>query len=170
MSTRGGVPPIEHSITVLAPVDDAFAAFTAGMDAWWPRRFTWSGDGLQRVGMEARPGGFCYEIGPHGMRLDWGRVSVWDPPRRLTFSWQIGPDRVPVPSPAQASEVEVDFAPAANGATRVRVRHGGWERHGDGGAQYRAQMADSGAWPLMLDAYADVVASRHEAPWSRLST
>jgi hypothetical protein len=28
----------------------------------------------------ARAGGFLYEKGPHGLRLDWSRVLAWEPP------------------------------------------------------------------------------------------
>ena len=52
----------------------------------------------------------CFEVGPHGFRCDWGRVLAWQPPRRLVFTWQISPSRVPDPDPDHASEVEVSFA------------------------------------------------------------
>ena len=171
MSTaRAGIEPIQHEIDVEAPPTEAFAAFTEGIAIWWPRDFTWSGQLLERIAIEPRVGGFCHEIGSGGMRLDWGRVSAWEPPHRLAFSWQIGPDRVPQVSPAQASQVEVRFAPADRDHTRVTVVHDGWERHGEGGAAYRQQFDQSRAWERMLEAYAATVARRVEAPWSGLST
>ncbi|HET6381170.1 MAG TPA: SRPBCC family protein [candidate division Zixibacteria bacterium] len=168
--TAATIPAIVERLTVRATPADAFAAFTEGLDSWWPRESTWSGSGAQRVALEPRPGGFLHEIGPHGMRLDWGRISVWEPPHRLAFSWQVGPDRVPVPSPAEASQVEVRFEAEAADRTRVTVTHDGWERHGEAGAAYREQMASTGAWAQMLERYAAVVAPRAEAPWSGLTT
>jgi len=163
-------PPIRHSLTVDAPAADAFAAFTEGMHAWWPREYSWSGQLLERMVMEPWRGGFCHEIGPYGMRLDWGRVSSWEPPQRLAFSWQISPDRTPEPSPAHASEVELRFEPVDEEHTRVTLVHDGWDRVGEGGAAYRQQLAESGFWEGLLQRYAEVVANRHEAPWTGLST
>jgi uncharacterized protein YndB with AHSA1/START domain len=167
---RAGVARIHHETTVDAQPADAFAAFSDGINAWWPRELTWSGGMLERIAIEPRVGGFCHEIGSGGMRLDWGRVSAWEPPHRLAFSWQVGPDRVPEVNPARASQVEVRFAAASAERTRVSVVHDGWERHGEGGAAYRDQFEASGAWPRMLEAYAATVARRAEAPWSGLST
>lgn len=169
MTTADPIPPIRASVTVDAPPADAFAGFTDGMASWWPRAFTWSGELLERIGMDGHVGGFCYEIGANGMRLDWGRVSAWEPPQRLAFSWQIGPDRVPQPSPARASEVAVTFEAAGDG-TRVTVEHRGWERLGEAGSAYRQQLAHGGAWETILEAYAGAVARRGEAPWTGLTT
>ncbi len=53
--------------------------------------------------------GHCSERGPHGFRCDWGRVVTCEPPGKIAFTWQISPQRVPQPDPAQASLVEVRF-------------------------------------------------------------
>lgn len=163
------IEPIRHAVTVEAPPEDAFAAFTGGMNAWWPRDQSWSGELLERIGVEPRAGGFCYEIGPHGMRLDWGRVSRWEPPHRLAFSWQIGPDRRPEPNPGRSSEVDVGFVPDGEG-TRVELVHDGWERHGGDAAGYRHAVAQAGTWATMLERYAAVVERRHESPWEAVTT
>lgn len=170
MSGTNDVAPIRASVTVDAPPVDAFAGFTDGMSTWWPRAYTWSGELLESIGVEGHVGGFCYEIGANGMRLDWGRVSAWEPPGRLAFTWQIGPDRVPQPNPARASEVEVAFEAIADERTRVTVIHRGFERHGDAGGSYREQLAEAGAWETILEAYASAVARRGEAPWTGLTT
>lgn len=170
MSGPNDVAPIRATATVDAPPADAFAGFTDGMGTWWPRAYTWSGELLESIGVEGHVGGFCFEIGANGMRLDWGRVSAWEPPRRLAFTWQIGPDRVPQPNPARASEVEVSFEDGAGERTRVTVVHGGWERIGDGAEAYREQLADARAWETILEAYASAVARRGEAPWTGLTT
>jgi uncharacterized protein YndB with AHSA1/START domain len=170
MSTQAAIAPIRHEVTVEVPPGDAFAAFTDGIGTWWPPELTWSGALLERVAIEPRAGGFCHEIGSGGMRLDWGRVATWEPPSRLAFSWQIGPDRVPEVNPARASQVEVRFEAEGTDRTRVSVVHGGWERHGEAGAAYREQLDRDATWPRVLDAFAQVVARRTDAPWLGLST
>ncbi len=162
--------PIRHEITVDVPPGDAFAAFSEGMNAWWPRDFTWSGQALERIAIEPRPGGFAHEIGPGGLRLDWARVMAWEPPHRLALSWQVGPDRVPEVSPANASHVELQFEAVGAGRTRVSLVHDGWERHGEGGADYRDKFDVNRVWSRILEAYAAAVMPRDEAPWSGLST
>ncbi|UQA90733.1 SRPBCC domain-containing protein [Streptomyces halobius] len=128
----------------------SFELFTSGFDRWWPRDFSWSGpDGLTCIGIECQSEGALYEIGPHGLRWDWGRVLDWSPQSGLVFSWQIGPDRVPIPRVEQATEVAVTFTEQAAG-TLVEVHHHGWERHGDLGAGYRQDFTY--AWPTALAA------------------
>jgi uncharacterized protein YndB with AHSA1/START domain len=170
MNAVASVAPIRQQLTVDVTPADAFAAFTDGMNAWWPRELSWSDRLLERIGIEPRSGGFCYEIASGGMRLDWGRVSAWEPPHRVAFSWQIGPDRVPEVSPARASQVEVRFEPDGVERTLVTLIHDGWERHGEGGAAYRESMTSSDGWARILASYAATVARRAEAPWAGLST
>ena len=148
-----------HELTVEAPPERAFARFAEELGAWWPREYTWSGDALEAIGIEPREGGMCFERGPHGFRCDWGRMLAWEPPDRLVFTWQIGPSREPVPDPARASEVEVRFAPAAEG-TRVTLEHRDFARHGDAGPGYRDALGSEQGWPYML---ARVAGSAHGA-------
>ena len=163
------VEPIRITQRLPVPAADAFATFTERMAAWWPPSATWSGESLESIGIEGRVGGFCYERGPHGLRLDWGRIVAWEPPHRLAFSWQIGGDRTPVPSPARASEVEVRFEPDGPGS-RILLEHRGFERHDGDPVGYRDAMASPSGWPLILDRFRAVVARRVEAPWEGLTT
>jgi uncharacterized protein YndB with AHSA1/START domain len=143
----------EISSTVEVPLspERAFKLFTDGLGGWWPREFSWSQDALEEIGMETRKGGLLYEIGPHGFRVDWGRVVEWEPPARLVFSWQISPTRVPEPDPAKASEVEVRFEPDDDGS-RVVLAHRAFDRHGEGGAGY-AEMMGAEGWPYALERF-----------------
>lgn len=137
-------------VVVQQPSETAFALFTLRFSSWWPPEFSWSGAGkLEGIGMEPRIDGFLYERGPYGLRLDWGRVTLWEPPERLRFTWQIGPDRVPVPDPAEATEVEVRFRPVDEGSSRVEVTHSYWDRHGDEAMRYRQDFSQ--AWPYALE-------------------
>ncbi len=143
---------LRASVTVRVSAADAFHAFTARIDDWWVREFTWSGpDCLDTIGIEPRVGGTAYEVGPHGFRLDWGRVLAWDPPQRLVLAWQIAPDRVPQPDPDRSSEVEVHFHPRDVG-TLVDLEHRHFDRHGPDGAGYRQVMAVG--WQELLDRFA----------------
>lgn len=143
--------------TVHVPISPAlaFRDFVHDFNTWWPQAYTWSGDVLDMIAIEPHVGGTCFERGPHGFRIDWGRVLVWEPSTRVAFTWQISPARVPVPDPAQASEVEVRFGAAAEaGQAQVTLEHRHFARHGEGAATYREALASPEGWPYILDQYA----------------
>ncbi|SCL38113.1 Uncharacterized conserved protein YndB, AHSA1/START domain [Micromonospora pallida] len=149
---------LRSTLLVPASPEEAFTAFTE-LANWWVAEYTWSGpDFLTELGIEPRAGGMLYEIGPHGFRADWGRVITWDPPRRLLFVWQIGPDRVPVPDPSRASEVEVVLEVDGPGRTRVTVEHRKFDRHGTAAEGYRQAMTEG--WQDMLTRYLHSVRRR----------
>jgi uncharacterized protein YndB with AHSA1/START domain len=145
--------PITASVTVEAPRERAFDLFTEGMDVWWPMEFSWSQDKLEDIGTEPHEDGFAYERGPRGFTIHWGRVTGWDPPARVVFTWQIAGDRTPQPDPDRSSEVEVRFD-EQDGETRVTVEHRAWERHGEGAREYRDGFEQAGAWPYALERFA----------------
>ncbi|MBM0231643.1 SRPBCC family protein [Micromonospora sp. STR1_7] len=147
------------SLLVPGSPEHAFAVFTDELTDWWVTEYTWSGpEALAELGMEPRAGGMLYEIGPYGFRADWGRVLTWDPPRRLVFAWQIGPDRVPVPDPARASEVEVLFLPEGAERTRVELEHRHFDRHGEAAEGYRKAL--TAGWHELLSRYLATVSRR----------
>jgi uncharacterized protein YndB with AHSA1/START domain len=148
--------PVTASVTVPVSPEVAFAAFTEKFGQWWPAEYTWSQDVLEEIGIEPGEGGICFERGPHGMRCDWGRVLTWDPPARLRFTWQISPERVPVPDPSKASEVAVRFLAEGTG-TRVELQHRCFERHGEAAADYARGMGSEQGWPLLLERFAVTV-------------
>ncbi|WP_319462268.1 SRPBCC family protein [Micromonospora sp. RTP1Z1] len=148
---------LRSSLLAPASAERAFEVFTGALTDWWVREYTWSGpEALAELGIEPRAGGMLYEIGPYGFRGDWGRVLTWDPPRRLVFTWQLGPDRVPVPDPARASEVEVLFAPEGDGLTQVEVEHRHFDRHGTAAEGYREAL--TAGWHELLCRYLATVA------------
>ena len=141
-------------VEVTVPSDVAFEIFTDEFGRWWPPEFSWSGAGqLTDMGILD---GVLYELGPHNLQWDWGRVLTWERGRRFVFSWQIGPDRVPVPRAEDATEVEVTF-----GGSAVHVVHRGWERHGDAGEEYRKSFEE--VWPYVLGRFAEYVGLRTSA-------
>jgi uncharacterized protein YndB with AHSA1/START domain len=150
---------IHRIVTVPVAIDRAFAVFTERFASWYPNAYTWSGDVLDTIAIEPREGGRCFERGPHGFTCDWGRVLVWEPPQRLVFTWQIDYDRVPVPDPAKAGEVEVRFAADGPSITRVTFQHRGFARYGQSGDRYRAALDSPEGWSYILDRYVATVSS-----------
>jgi uncharacterized protein YndB with AHSA1/START domain len=143
-----------HEITVPVPPERAFAVFTEGMTTWWPPEYTWAHNTLDHIEVEPFEGGRCFERGPDGFSCDWGRVVRCEPPARIAFTWQISPQRVPQPDPAQASIVEVRFTPQGEAGTRVELDHRHFSRHGAGAEGYEAAMNSPQGWPLLLDRFA----------------
>ncbi|MFC8846704.1 MULTISPECIES: SRPBCC family protein [unclassified Micromonospora] len=153
---------LRSSLLVPASAARAFAVFTGALTDWWVPEYTWSGPAaLAELGIEPHVGGMLYEVGPHGFRADWGRVLTWDPPHRLVFVWQIGPDRVPVPDPALASEVEVLFLPEGPKRTRVEVEHRHFDRHGTAAEGYREAL--TAGWHELLSRYLSCVLHPHDS-------
>jgi uncharacterized protein YndB with AHSA1/START domain len=149
--------PIQQTFILPVSADKAFELFVNQFDSWWPKEYTWSADGLETIAIEPKVGGRCYEQGPHGFECDWGRVLVHDPPKRLLFTWQISPNRVPQPNPENASEVEVTFKEEENGQTDITFIHRHFEKHGEGAEGYREAMGSSMGWPYILERYREAV-------------
>lgn len=163
------VEPIRVELDLDVDPQAAFTTFVDRFADWWPHDHSWSGGSLQAIGIEPGVGGFCYERGPYGLRLDWGRVTAWEPPHRLAFSWQVEMDRTPQPNPAHASEVEVAFEQRGDGS-RVVLIHDGFDRHAGDGAAYRDALARPEGWPHIVERYAARVRRIAEAPWEALTT
>ncbi len=78
-----------------------------------------TGDG--RLAFEPGVGGRLYTTFEDGSTFEIGRVSVWEPGRRLVFAW-----RQASFSADQSTEVEVTFE-AAGHETRVSIEHRAWD-------------------------------------------
>lgn len=152
MEADEGGDATQHEVSVGLPPSAAFRLFTEGFGRWWPREYSWGGEACLDIGIEPRLGGACREIGPQGFRSDWGRVTIWEPPSRLCFTWQIAPDRTPQPDPEQSSEVQVVFL-AAGARTDVVLTHAGFARHGEGWEAYRDGMGGPQGWPWLLERF-----------------
>jgi uncharacterized protein YndB with AHSA1/START domain len=145
--------PIQRTITVQAPADRAFDMFVSGLTTWWPKEYTWAGEGLEMIVMEPRPDGRCFERGPNKFECDWGRVLVCDGPHHIVFTWQVSPTRVPVPDASQASEVEVRFSSVGENTTQIDFEHRYFERHGNGAHTYRHAMDSPEGWTYILERF-----------------
>jgi uncharacterized protein YndB with AHSA1/START domain len=116
---------IRVSTRVEVDADTAFRIFTEEVDAWWRTgpRFRWHGERDGTVRFEPGEGGRFLEVYDEeaGDAFEVGRIQVWDPPKRLVFTF-----RARVFAPGESTEVEVRFEPSG-GATDVTVEHRGWD-------------------------------------------
>ena len=144
------IAPVEKEITVAAEREAAFRRFTEEIDRWWPRStHSVYQEACAEVHFESRDGGRIFERSVDGEESEWGRVTTWDPPRAVVFTWHPGRDA------STRQEVEVRFT-EVEGGTRVRLVHSGWERLEDAAAETRDDY-DTG-W--------DVVLSRFTESWT----
>lgn len=140
------IPPVHRSVSVSWAPADAFARFTRDFGTWWPRQMLSIGGKLVKsVHFDCRVGGQIVEELVDGRRFQWGKVLVWDPPRRVLFTWHPSKDE------ATAQDVEVRFTPEGTG-TLVELISTGWERLGEKGRSARKGY-DMG-WGTVIDHWA----------------
>ena len=140
------LPPVKRAISVSWAPAEAFRRFTEGFATWWPSRtHSIGGSRVKRIVFECRVGGRIYEELNDGRRFEWGRVTAWDPPRRVGFTWHPSRDA------REAQEVDVTFAPEDTG-TRVSLTSTGWERLG--AAARRQRKGYDVGWGSVLSVYA----------------
>ena len=101
--------PVRQSVHVDCPIEDAFRIFTEEFAEWFP-----VGDDCT---IEPWMGGRVFERTRSGEERDLGAVTLWNPPKRLEFTWH------------RESSVEVEFRVVADG-TQVTLTHRGWESAG----------------------------------------
>ena len=138
------VAPLELRFTVACPPEHAFATWAERTSLWWPHGHSVSGETGLTVTFEPRAGGRIFERTRDGVEHDWGEVLAWEPPRRLVYLWHLRFDR------ADATEVEITFAPAPDG-TAVTIVHRGWEQLGAQGPDRRAR--NERGWACLLPHY-----------------
>jgi hypothetical protein len=135
------IEPLELTFAVDCPPAHAFEVWTSRFEQWWPPGHSVSGDPATIV-LEPRVGGRIYERTHDGEEIDWGEVTVWEPPGRLGYLWHIRRDR------ADATEVDVHFLDAGDGTTQLRIVHRGWERLRAGAEEWRD--TNRGGWNGLL--------------------
>jgi uncharacterized protein YndB with AHSA1/START domain len=111
------------ALRVPATPERAFEAFTLEIDRWWQpnRLFMFTAQGVGRLAFEPGEGGRLTETAPDGTVFEIGRITAWEPPVRLVFTW-----RQASFEPDQSTEVHVRFEPVG-AETRVTVEHFGWD-------------------------------------------
>ncbi len=136
--------PLSISFTVRCSVEHAFDVWARRIGLWWPRGHSVSGDPALAVVLEPRVGGRIYERTGSGVEHEWGSITAWDPPHRITYLWHLRADR------ADATEVTVTFAPGGE-STIVTIVHAGWEHLGARGPEWRE--ANRRGWAGLLPHY-----------------
>ncbi|HEX5054127.1 MAG TPA: SRPBCC domain-containing protein [Planctomycetota bacterium] len=131
------------AVRVAAAPAVAFDLFTREIDRWWLRgpKYRHAGRAAGSIRIEPNLGGRVVETwrdGDEQREFELGRVTAWQPPERLAFTW-----RNATFAPLEQTAVDVHFAAAGDG-TLVTVRHSGWlslrrdhpARHGMADAEF----------------------------------
>ena len=108
---------IHKSIWIARPPEISFKVFCEEMCAWWPGGF---GGKDSKLYLESQVGGRFYEKRGDGTEYEIGRVTAYEPPSRVAFTWR-------APSWEEITQVDIRFAADAGG-TRVELEHSGWEQ------------------------------------------
>jgi uncharacterized protein YndB with AHSA1/START domain len=129
---------VERSPTI------AFRVFTEEIGAWWPLKegFSFGGEKAKDIFIEGRVGGRLFERFTDGTEFEVGRVTEFQPPRAVTFTWK-------APEWEAPTEVEVRFISDGAG-TRIELEHRGWE--GGPVMEKQGKGYDDG-WDLVIAKY-----------------
>jgi len=112
--------PVRQSVHVDCPIEEAFRLFTEEFGTWWPlASHSMSGDEAETCAIDPWTGGKVFERTRSGEELEWGTVTLWDPPRHIEFTWQAAGER-------EGQTVDIEFQVEADG-TKVTVVHQGWQ-------------------------------------------
>ena len=147
------------ALRVGASQQRAFDAFVGEIGAWWKPNglfdFTVGKHGT--LAFEQGPDGRLTETYADGSVFEIGRITVWEPPARVAFTW-----RQVSFAPEMGTEVVVTFEPVG-AVTRVTVEHFGWEsvpsehaaKHGFPSEIFLQRHAEY--WRTLLQSLRDVV-------------
>ena len=151
--THEPTPVVTHHVVVNAPIERAFAVFTERFGDFKPREHNLLAVPIAETVFEPRVGGHIYDRGVDGSVCRWARVLTYEPPRRVTFSWDIGPTWQPEADHSKTSEVEVRFTAESPDRTRVDLEHRHLDRHGPGWESVAGGVDGDAGWPLYLGRY-----------------
>ena len=146
------IEPVRTQLKVRLPMQQAFELFTAGIGTWWPLATHSVGEEqAETCFFEGWVGGRIVEVLKDGSQSEWGRVLVWEPFHKISFSWYPGR------TPDTSQEVTVTFSEIPGGSL-VELVHVGWETLG-ALAQARRDGYVTG-WDLVLEKYVIEAANR----------
>ncbi len=148
---------VRKQIVVEVPVQQAFAVFVNQFGDFKPAEHNLLSAPIVETVFEGRVGGHIYDRAGDGTECRWARVLAYEPPVRVLFSWDIGPQWQVEPNPELTSEVEVRFVAEGPRRTRVELEHRHLDRHGPGWPAVRKGVEGDAGWPLYLTRYADLV-------------
>ena len=156
--TQAATAVVRRQIVVAAPIERAFAVFTERFGDFKPPEHNLLRVAIAETVFEHHVGGHIYDRGVDGSECRWSRILAYEPPDRVVFSWDIGPQWQIETEPANTSEVEVRFVAETPQRTRVELEHRDIDRHGPGWQSVSDGVADDAGWPLYLARYAALVA------------
>ena len=148
------MPVVRRDIVVEASSEKAFSVFTERLGDFKPPEHNLLAAPIAETVFEPRVGGHIYDRATDGTVCRWARVLVYEPPRRVVFSWDIGPTWQLETDPENASEVEVRFIEETPDRTRVELEHRNIDRHGPGWEAVADGVGHDQGWPLYLARYA----------------
>ena len=143
---------VVRSVSVPLPQARTFELFTTRMTEFWPKEHSIGDSELAEVVIEPRTGGRWFERGVDGGQCQWGRVAVWEPPRKVVLLWQIGADWQF--DPEFETEVELTFSAEGPDRCRLDLRHCNLQRYGDSTERMRAIFDDPAGWTGTLAGFA----------------
>jgi hypothetical protein len=143
------VEPLSMSFDVECSAEHAFTVWTERISSWWPTDHSVSGQPDLRVVIEGRVGGRVYERTAAGVEHDWGEVTAWEPPTRLSYLWHLMRER------ADATEVSIRFVARGSAVTRIEIEHRGWEQLGASAGEWRQR--NRIGWDTLLAHYINAV-------------
>ena len=115
------IEPVRKQLRVSLSVEKAFDLFTAGIGTWWPLLTHSVGEEqAETCFFEGWVGGRIVEVLKDGSQSEWGRVLVWEPFHKISFTWYPGRGR------DTAQDVTVTFREIPGGSI-VELVHTGWE-------------------------------------------
>ncbi len=112
------------------------------------------GEDATAVIIEPVINGRIYERSTSGSQRDWGRITGWDPPSCLAFTWHIYGEA------SEATDVEVSFENISDLRTRVTIVHSGWEKIANRAAQIRE--GNKAGWTDLLEAFTTAINRQRE--------
>jgi uncharacterized protein YndB with AHSA1/START domain len=152
--TQTRAPVVRRQIVVNAPIVTAFTVFTQRFGDFKPPEHNLLRTPIVQTVFEPRVGGNIYDRAADGSECRWARILAFDPPHRVVFSWDIGPDWRLATDPELTSEVEVRFIAEGEDRTRVELEHRHLDRHGPGWPAVHEGVDGGEGWPLYLARYA----------------
>ena len=155
--TQAAAAVVRRQIVVEAPVERAFTVFTERFGDFKPPEHNLLASPIVETVFEPRVGGHIYDRGIDGSECRWARILAYDPPARVVFSWDIGPQWQIETEPENTSEVEVRFIAETPARTRVELEHRNIDRHGPGWRAVGDGVGGDAGWPLYLTRYAALV-------------
>ena len=122
------MPDVQLEVTVPLPPERAFDTFVQQMDTWWPRRgvypYSFAPEATRPLHIRFEPqlGGRYYETFLDGSEYVIGRISTFQPPTKLGYSWRD-------PTWHGETQIRLTFA-AEGGGARVTYEQAGFANAG----------------------------------------